>query len=278
MSYHSCISRLHHSIIQKEKEGNSLYGWNWRESALSPEFGYIDGSQEQHRFTGRGGFAQQDGWDLGFFNSGFLVVWIDGCDCFFPHKRFRGRHADAPAVRTAGLIWRMCMRPAAIRTDPRGIVVAEGRVAIAVMGESPGEPITARIYFPGCVSALRNHVKKLRPSFIRGIFFQTRKDCASIRCQARSDINRRTCKRPCRQDGKNKQNSSHLSEHMRYPFFFHLHCLHESLTGHNHTITAKLQSKENKRLQRFSAHDTIPSRHGKGDGNHGQIRSEGKAE
>jgi hypothetical protein len=39
VSYHSCISRLYHSIIQKEKEGNSLYGRNWWESALSPEFG-----------------------------------------------------------------------------------------------------------------------------------------------------------------------------------------------------------------------------------------------
>ncbi len=48
--------------------------------------------------------------------------------------------------------------------------------------------------------------------------------------------------------------------------------------GAGNTVPAKPQSKANKRLQRFSAHDTIPSRHGKGEDDHGQICPEGKAE
>jgi catechol 2,3-dioxygenase-like lactoylglutathione lyase family enzyme len=52
----------------------------------------------------------------------------------------------------------------------------------------------------------------------------------------------------------------------------------ESVTGSNNTIAESPQSKKIKRLQRFLASDTIHSRHGKGDDDHGQICSEGQAE
>ena len=83
------------------------------------------------------------------------------------------------------------MCPSAVRANPLAVVVAERRVAVTVMGEGPGESITACIYFSSRVDAFRNHVKKLRPSFIRDVLLQACKNRGSIRGQVRSNINLR---------------------------------------------------------------------------------------
>ena len=124
--------------------------------------GVVDAGQQVHGLLGGGALAQQHGGDLSFLDAGLLVEGVNRLHSLAAAgEGLGGRDAQAHLIGTARLVGGVGMGAAAVRAEAGEVVIGEGGVAVAVLGEGVGEAVAALVDVASLMQARGRNVEHL---------------------------------------------------------------------------------------------------------------------
>ena len=155
----------------------------------------VDAQQQLHRFLGACGLTEQNGGDFGLLDTQILVG-IHLVQRVGAADGLGGAHGHAHLIGAARLVGGVGVGAAAVRAlaaDRVAVVIAEGGVGVAVLGEGVGEAVAAVVHLARDVLSGRADVEQLVVAV--GDVLRAGQDRLAPGGQAGADIDRRAGQR-----------------------------------------------------------------------------------